>query len=160
MAVCKRLLVKRLPTKALAVRRVSSTQREKEGLMMMNQDLVGPPNPISNIRPITFHVPKNETTVEKELRLRRQKVQAWHEDFWTKHNTAFIKERKAFEESHSLKGASLGADEMSIFYKQFLDKYWHKHLAYNYEWYKHNFALLRLSFKVEVERFVSKLFNR
>jgi hypothetical protein len=53
-------------------------------------DMIGPPDPVSNLRPIVFHVPRNEHAVEKEFRVRREEVQKWNEAFWTKHNQSFI----------------------------------------------------------------------
>uniref|UniRef100_A0A171B7B0 APOPT family protein mitochondrial n=1 Tax=Triatoma infestans TaxID=30076 RepID=A0A171B7B0_TRIIF len=69
-------------------------------------DIVGPPNPISNIRPIIFHIPRNETAIEKIFRHEREYVQKWHEEFWSNHNTKFIEERKEFEKK--LKAAQEG----------------------------------------------------
>lgn len=45
---------------------------------------------------------------------------------------------------------NLTADEMSVFYKAFLDKNWKLHLNYNVEWYKKNFALLSLAIRVKL----------
>lgn len=53
-------------------------------------DIVGPPNPISNIRPIIFHIPRNETTIEKIFRHKREHIQKWHEEFWSNHNLKFV----------------------------------------------------------------------
>lgn len=46
---------------------------------------------------------------------------------------------------------------MSKFYKDFLDKNWEHHVKYNFEWYKQNFALLFLAFRVYVEQFKLKV---
>lgn len=54
-------------------------------------DLIGPPDPISNLRPIRFFEPINEDPIEKKFRLKRQEVQKWNQDFWTSHNEKFIK---------------------------------------------------------------------
>ncbi|XP_073970115.1 cytochrome c oxidase assembly factor 8 isoform X2 [Rhodnius prolixus] len=127
-------------------------------------DIVGPPNPISNIRPIIFHIPRNETTIEKIFRHKREHIQKWHEEFWSNHNLKFVQERKEFEKQiKSRPGRSekpLTADEMSVFYKKFLDKYWKTHFWYNVEWYKNNITLLILAFRVEMNRFKNKLINK
>lgn len=47
---------------------------------------------------------------------------------------------------------NLTADEMSVFYKAFLDKNWKLHLNYNKEWYKKNFTLLRLAIRVKLNK--------
>ncbi|BES95580.1 Uncharacterised conserved protein (DUF2315) [Nesidiocoris tenuis] len=118
------------------------------------KDLVGPPDPLSNIRPITFYVSSSETCLEKKYRLRRQAVQTWHQNFWSKHNSAFVKERKEFEQS---KQHQITSDEMSVFYKAFLDKYWLIHLKYAKQWYKHNFDLLGLAAQVQLTKMLKPL---
>lgn len=47
---------------------------------------------------------------------------------------------------------NLTADEMSVFYKAFLDKNWKIHIAYNIEWYKKNVTLLKLSIQVKLRK--------
>lgn len=51
----------------------------------------------------------------------------------------------------------LTADEMSDFYKKFLDQNWETHLNYNMEWYKRNFSLLYLAFRVNLEKSITRL---
>lgn len=45
---------------------------------------------------------------------------------------------------------------MSLFYKTFLDKNWKTHLNYNISWYKKNFELLILAFKVKMYKLKQK----
>ena len=47
---------------------------------------------------------------------------------------------------------TLTADEMSVFYKKFLDENWNVHLQYNFKWYQKNIFLLILSFKVKLAK--------
>lgn len=42
------------------------------------------------------------------------------------------------------------ADEMSVFYKTFLDKHWYVHLNYNIEWYKKNGRLMLLAIQTNL----------
>ncbi|RZB77456.1 dolichyl-diphosphooligosaccharide--protein glycosyltransferase subunit 1-like, partial [Asbolus verrucosus] len=59
-------------------------------------------------------------------------------------------ERQKYIEKKQVLGEEkrqLTADEMSEFYKNFLDKHWETHLRYNFEWYTRNFALLFLAFR-------------
>lgn len=115
---------------------------------------MGPPNPVSNLRPVNFHIPENESQVEREFRVMREEVQKWNEVFWSKHNTCFIREREEFAASITKKGSTETvtptAEEMSIFYKDFLDKNWKLHLTYNFEWYKKNMHLAFLASKVKI----------
>ncbi|XP_054288714.1 COA8 family protein CG14806, mitochondrial-like [Macrosteles quadrilineatus] len=116
-------------------------------------DMIGPPDPVSNLRPIKFHIPANETSIEKRLRLKRQEVQQWNQDFWASHNSKFVKERKEFMATNQSESSEqMSADEMSVFYKAFLDKNWRTHLDYNVEWYKKNAFLVLLHIQVKLSR--------
>ncbi|VEN38402.1 unnamed protein product [Callosobruchus maculatus] len=118
-------------------------------------DLIGPPDPISNLRPILRKRHLHETPLQQKLREMQDETQSWNQDFWAKHNTKFMKQKLEFINSYQTRGEEkkqLTADEMSEFYKRFLDDTWQTHLAYNMEWYKRNFTLLFLSLWVSLER--------
>ncbi|XP_076291034.1 cytochrome c oxidase assembly factor 8 isoform X2 [Lasioglossum baleicum] len=113
-------------------------------------DIIGPPDPVSNLRPIIFAKPKNETHLERKYRETREATQIWNQNFWTRHNTCFIEERKRFQEKLKSQGkTSITADDMSVFYKQFLDRNWRTHLNYNIAWYKRNIELLLLEIRFD-----------
>lgn len=52
--------------------------------------MIGPPDPLSNLRPVAYHVPRDEQEIEKAFRTRSEEVQKWNEAFWRKHNQSFI----------------------------------------------------------------------
>jgi hypothetical protein len=54
----------------------------------------------------------------------------------------------------------LTPDEMSVFYKSFLDKYWKVHMWYNFEWYKRNVHLLQLALQVKMDRVWRRIFSQ
>lgn len=54
------------------------------------------------------------------------------------------------------KGQQLTAEEMSDFYKDFLDKNWKNHVNYNFSWYKKNFRILVLSLGVQIQNLFNK----
>lgn len=56
----------------------------------VNFDLIGKPDPVSNLRPIIFKKSHNESKLEKKYREAREEVQLWNHTFWTKHNKSFI----------------------------------------------------------------------
>lgn len=116
-------------------------------------DLIGPPDQISNLRPVTFAKPGNETIAEKQYRKAREDTQAWNQNFWTKHNTSFVEERKEFQRSLKAQGKdTISADDMSVFYKGFLDKNWRSHFNYNLAWYRRNIHLLFLELRVRLSK--------
>ncbi|XP_020513255.2 cytochrome c oxidase assembly factor 8 [Labrus bergylta] len=124
-------------------------------------DWIGPPNPLSNLRPIVYHVPENETELEKHLRHLRQETEDWNHDFWTKQNITFSKDKEAFIISQlNAKGLTardetgrrrtLGSEEMAEFYKSFLDTNRTRHANYNKEWYRRNFTITLLMARVSL----------
>lgn len=54
-------------------------------------DWIGPPDQYSNLRPVIFYVPKDETPLEQRLRELRQETQAWNQEFWANQNLSFRK---------------------------------------------------------------------
>ncbi|XP_071353949.1 cytochrome c oxidase assembly factor 8 isoform X2 [Trachinotus anak] len=122
-------------------------------------DWIGPPNPLSNLRPIVYHVPENESDLEKRLRHLRQETEDWNHDFWTKQNITFSKEKDEFiisqlkEKGLTVRDEqgrrrSLNSEEMAVFYKSFLDENRTRHANYNKEWYRRNFTITLLMARV------------
>ncbi|NXE49121.1 APOP1 protein, partial [Casuarius casuarius] len=126
-------------------------------------DWIGPPDKYSNLRPIIFHVPPNESLLERRLREARQETQLWNQRFWARQNVSFQQEKEEFIYSRlKAKGlktraetgqkATLNAEEMADFYKDFLSKNFRKHMHYNRDWYKRNFTITFLMGQVALER--------
>uniref|UniRef100_A0A4W2EGL8 Cytochrome c oxidase assembly factor 8 n=1 Tax=Bos indicus x Bos taurus TaxID=30522 RepID=A0A4W2EGL8_BOBOX len=131
-------------------------------------DWIGPPDKYSNLRPIHFYIPENESPLEQKLRELRQETQEWNQQFWADQNLTFHKEKEEFVRSRlKAKGldlrtasgqkATLNAEEMAEFYKEFLSKNFQKHMYYNRDWYKRNFAITFFMGKVALERIWNKL---
>ncbi|EFN79630.1 Uncharacterized protein C14orf153 [Harpegnathos saltator] len=119
--------------------------------------MIGPPDPVSNLRPIVFVHPANETYLEKKYRELKEDTQQWNQEFWFKHNTNFIQERKQFQNLLKAQGKmEITADEMSVFYKKFLDKNWQLHFNYNIAWHKKNIKILFLEIVVGLSKFKFK----
>merc|ERR1712226_256643 len=100
-------------------------------------DLIGPKYPgNSNVRQVKFRQSKNESETEKKYREFREQTEKWHIDYWEQQNSDGDKSDTTNE---------LSAEEMSVFYKEYLLKTRSKHLAYNKEWYKKNFYIVYLA---------------
>ncbi|XP_012967671.1 cytochrome c oxidase assembly factor 8 [Mesocricetus auratus] len=134
-------------------------------------DWIGPPDKYSNLRPVHFHAPEDESPLEQRLRELRQETQEWNQQFWANQNLTFRKEKEEFIYSRlQAKGlglrtesgqrATLDAEEMADFYKEFLSKNFQKHMCYNRDWYKRNFAITFLMGKVALERMWRRLRQR
>ncbi|RLW10078.1 hypothetical protein DV515_00001928 [Chloebia gouldiae] len=143
-----------------------------------HSDWIGPPDKLSNLRPVIFYVPPEESALERRLREARQEAQASNQRFWARHNRAFRQEKEEFIYSRlKAKGlemrdesgqkATLNAEEMADFYKDFLSKNLKKHLQYNRyvegiyvdnytlserDWYKRNFRITFLMGQVALVR--------
>ncbi|XP_056104135.1 cytochrome c oxidase assembly factor 8 [Rhinichthys klamathensis goyatoka] len=122
-------------------------------------DWIGPPDRLSNLRPIIYHIPENETPLERELRHLRQETEDWNHEFWTNQNFSFSKEKEEYVQLQlTAKGLSerdddgrkrtLSSEEMAVFYKHFLDKNITRHSSYNREWYRRNFTITLLMARV------------
>jgi hypothetical protein len=95
------------------------------------------------------YIPKNETKAQEKLRVKRLETENFITGFWKNHNQQFFTERSEFIAKRDNK--ELSADEMSEFYKSFLDKKWESHFYFNIIWYMKNFELLYLAFIVNIE---------
>ena len=127
-------------------------------------DLIGPPRNISNLRPVKFAVSSEETELQGKLRTLRQETQKFNHEWWTKHNTDFKVGREEFIKDilktkypNEQDKTTLSADEMSIFYRDFMNKHWKSHLDYNKEWQRRNWTIIWFMFKVKLQSvFISK----
>uniref|UniRef100_A0A663LZH5 Cytochrome c oxidase assembly factor 8 n=1 Tax=Athene cunicularia TaxID=194338 RepID=A0A663LZH5_ATHCN len=128
-----------------------------------HNDWIGPPDKHSNLRPVIFYVSPEESPLERRLREARQEAQACDQRFWARHNRAFRQEKEEFIYSRlKAKGlkmrdetgqkATLNAEEMADFYKDFLSKNFRKHMQYNRDWYKRNFTITYLMGQVALAR--------
>uniref|UniRef100_A0A8B9II64 Cytochrome c oxidase assembly factor 8 n=1 Tax=Anser cygnoides TaxID=8845 RepID=A0A8B9II64_ANSCY len=122
-------------------------------------DWIGPPDRLSNLRPVIFHVPQDESALERRLREARQDTQAWNQQFWAQQNASFQQVSGAagiftFLRQNLFSGqkATLNAEEMADFYKDFLSKNFRKHMRYNRDWYKRNFTITFLMGQVALVR--------
>lgn len=70
-------------------------------------DWIGPPNPLSNMRPIVYRIPENETQLEKRLRHLRQETEDWNHEFWSHQNLTFSKVHQLFPSSECLNYAGV-----------------------------------------------------
>lgn len=124
-------------------------------------NLVGPRHHGSNIRKIVFAKLKNESTKERYFREQQQELNTWNQNFWGKQNEKFNKSKKAFLQ---LRPRNLEtdtnkelADELSKFYRDFLDGNYNVHSQYLRDWYRRNFHLLWTGIQVSVFRILSKI---
>lgn len=61
---------------------------------------------------------------------------------------------------HEVNKKTISTEEMSEFYKSFLDSQWKAHLNYNLEWQKRNFTIAALSLLVGFENLFRKIWTK
>ena len=126
-----------------------------------DKDWVGPAHPVSKLRMCKIAKPLNETPLEKYYQHQRQSVYDKNQLYWEQHNNEFNKLKKEFTEKR-LKEinkedvTTVDAEEMAVFYKQFLNDNYTKHLNYNKWWYKKNLYLVFLALKLKLNRIFHK----
>ncbi|KAI9311643.1 hypothetical protein BX666DRAFT_1994098 [Dichotomocladium elegans] len=130
---------------SLFVRHSSSLQASKEGEAVLKPvalDMIGTPDPVSNLRPVRYYIPPNETKEEREWRLLRQKVDDFNQNFWTANNTLFVNAKAEYEAELRRKGHDVTPEAMSVFYKDFLNKAYERQMEYNRNWWKLSVSML------------------
>ncbi|WKY10435.1 hypothetical protein Q1695_002641 [Nippostrongylus brasiliensis] len=134
--------------------------RDEQVRMDRRYDWVGPPHPVSKIRPIKLRRVDNETELERQYRIAREELNRWSSSFWEKHNTLFDTKKAEFVEKRKKELGRIeqvSANDLSRFYKEFLDSRHVSLMDYNKEWYRRNIALCWPALKVNVLRFFRML---
>lgn len=98
----------------------------------------------------------NESELERQYRLAREELNQWNSDFWAEHNQLFDRQKSDFVERKQQELGRLehvSANELSEFYRDFLNDRHVAMMAYNKEWYRRNLQLIWPALKVNVVRF-------
>ncbi|KAJ1347566.1 hypothetical protein KIN20_002656 [Parelaphostrongylus tenuis] len=134
--------------------------RDDQVRMDRRYDWVGPPHPVSKIRPIKLRRVDNESDLERQYREAREELnrlvsflKKWSSAFWAKHNSLFDAKKAEFIDKRKKELGrieQISANDLSVFYKEFLDSQYTSMMAYNKEWYLRNISLcwpaLRVNF--------------
>uniref|UniRef100_A0A8C0ELT4 Cytochrome c oxidase assembly factor 8 n=1 Tax=Bubo bubo TaxID=30461 RepID=A0A8C0ELT4_BUBBB len=112
-----------------------------------HNDWIGPPDKHSNLRPVIFYVSPEESPLERRLREARQEAQEKEEFIYSR-----LKAKGLEMRDETGQKATLNAEEMADFYKDFLSKNFRKHMQYNRDWYKRNFTITYLMGQVALAR--------
>ncbi|KAI1311027.1 hypothetical protein EDD11_003569 [Mortierella claussenii] len=67
---------------------------------MLNMDkfLAGNPHPVSNLRPVRYPIPANESQEDRTFRERCERVDAFNQNFWVNNNSMFNKAKAEYED--------------------------------------------------------------
>ncbi|KAF8943320.1 hypothetical protein BGZ47_005529 [Haplosporangium gracile] len=148
------------PSKATASSEPSSTKKRESLDPAQNRDkfLVGNPHPVSNLRPVLYPIPANESKEDRLFRERCERVDAFNQNFWVNNNAMFNKAKAEYEEKVRATNGNqpVTTDELSVFYKDFLDRAYERQLNYNKQWWIENISLLFPAAKAAVRKWTSR----
>ncbi len=154
----------------------STTTSIDNDLAKSRHDLIGPADKISNLRRFRYYIPADESKLERDYRLLREKINEFNHHYWTQQNLKFLEARKIFIEKYRIeqkflrKNSKLNCElskenqvddepdsvKMNEFYKKFLDDNYYLHYEYNTKWLKYNFSLLIPAVKVYFYRLMKR----
>ncbi|KAJ2444423.1 hypothetical protein GGF42_006307 [Coemansia sp. RSA 2424] len=129
---------------AAAVSRLSTATNVdvNQRSLLPGQFLVGPPHPVSNIRPVKFYIPVDETWQERKYReLREDGLRRDHE-FWLDNNRRFEQGKEEFEQAVVGRIGGCTVDDLSVYYKQYQVDSYERHLKYNRYLWRRNLAMV------------------
>ncbi|PFH54312.1 hypothetical protein AMATHDRAFT_135664 [Amanita thiersii Skay4041] len=151
------------------------------------RDLIGPPHPITHLRPVIYDVPPtlpqstqvnhpyslteftnasegSHGDLELQYKLQLHQLDAFNHQFWLDSNTRFEAAKNAILEALPESASTLDREHaLSHFYKQWLVQESERTNAYTREWRKRNLATIILGARVEYQKFckrLSSLFSR
>ncbi|EEB96229.1 hypothetical protein MPER_04667 [Moniliophthora perniciosa FA553] len=149
----------------------------------LSRDLIGPPDQISNIRPIIYDdVPSppppsllyhpyslaefdpepsnNESANELQWKLQRKQLDDLNHNFWLDSNLRFESGKKAVLESLPSSASSMDKEHaLSEFYKQWLMQEKPRLDEYDQIYRARNTAVIVLAARTKIDRFKSRLAN-
>ncbi|KAG0342161.1 hypothetical protein BG004_005734, partial [Podila humilis] len=148
------------PSSSTSNTETPTKRRERESLdPALNTDkfLVGNPHPASNLRPVRYPLLPNESAEDRTLREQFERVDAFNQNFWVNNNNMFNKAKAEYEEKVRAQTGkeTVTTEELSIFYKDFLDKAYDRQMNYNRQWWIENIGLLWPSAKGVVRKWTS-----
>lgn len=116
---------------------------------------LGPPHPISNIRPFLNHDPRPSSSGEQaheelQLRIEEQRLRSFNHDFWLDTNTRFYEAKEKVLDYCKANNVSSPEDqeaELSKFYSQWCIQESERQAKYTTEWNRRNWLIIRLSLR-------------
>ncbi|RKP15321.1 hypothetical protein BJ684DRAFT_18338 [Piptocephalis cylindrospora] len=134
-----------MPSYGTCGRHARSVQAHSPTSTGPSRTLLGPPRPVSKVRPVVLPAPLDETPSERAYRIRCRKANERHEEFWHGNNALFASQltnAKALEDPEAL----------TTFYQRFAMNQQTSHREYTLWWWKENFILLGLAIRARLSR--------
>ncbi|KAH8107114.1 hypothetical protein BXZ70DRAFT_885889 [Cristinia sonorae] len=141
-------------------------------------DLVGPPDPVSNLRPVIYDDAPPEAisgyirhpyslkefkgdTREYQWKMQRQQLDGYNHAYWTDSNTRFEAAKQAMLDSLPESTSDEGREfALSDFYGRWIVQEEERSRAYNKQWSKQNWSTIWLGARVKLDVFYSRITGR
>lgn len=123
---------------------------------LSEQRIVSKPQTTSRLRYVNIIKPVDETPYELAYRTQYVALQNWNDDYWTRNNDLFNKEKSEYINQNF--GDRISAEEalshdlLAPFYRSFLEKNMQRQIDYNKIWYRKLSLLLISAILAKVSR--------
>ncbi|KAF9246182.1 hypothetical protein BU15DRAFT_84979 [Melanogaster broomeanus] len=152
--------------RALQTRTLPSLARSVH-VSSVSRHLVGPNDPISNLRPIIYTdipTPKayaiHDNTLELQFKLAREQLDAFNHNYWTDSNLRFEAAKTSVLASLPDSASSeMQENALSEFYKEWVVQERTRQDEYSSEWRKRNWETIILAARVEYQRFKRRMWG-
>lgn len=117
--------------------------------------VVGKPQLLSRLRYVEVIRRNDETEREREYRMHYEDIQNWNNEYWSQNNELFNRSKAEYIRrnfGHMNEQEALSHDQLSDFYRDFLEENRDRHVRYNKIWYKNHISLLHSSICAKLSR--------
>ena len=102
-----------------------------------------------------FHVKEKDSNIkecqEREYWSALSSTQKWHHEFWSRNNAQFAADKAQFIQDFKVaQSRAPSSEDLSLFYKTYLNQHHQRHLDYYRQWWLRNLHLLPLGLTAEL----------
>lgn len=129
---------------------------------LSEQRIVSKPQLLSRLRYVEVIKRQDETRDERAYRLHYEELQKWNNHYWAENNELFNKSKADYIKrnfGNIDEQEALSHDQLSDFYRDFLEENRDRHVEYNRIWYGNHLSLLSNSINAKLSRLKANLFK-
>lgn len=122
---------------------------------LSEQRVVGKPQLLSRLRYVEVIRREDETDKEREYRTHYEDIQNWNNKYWAENNELFNRRKTEYIKrnfGNMNEQEALSHDQLSDFYRDFLEENRDRHVRYNKIWYRNHLSLLHSSINAKLSR--------
>lgn len=124
--------------------------------------IVSKPQLLSRLRYVEVIKRQDETDAERDYRLHYESIQNWNNKYWAENNELFNRSKADYIKrnfGNINEQEALSHDQLSDFYRDFLEESRDRHVEYNRIWYGNHLSLLHSSINAKLSRLKVNLFK-